>query len=111
MAASYLPAASSRFASARISRMLAWVFCRFSSASAFSLSIWTRFSYNSGMIRIHLNDSTRDQLRSLRRKALPPKVRDRIEMLDLADAGWSAPRIAAHIGRCGQTVRDALKDF
>jgi putative transposase len=63
------------------------------------------------MIRIHLDDTTRAELRSLRRKALPPKVRDRIEMLTLADAGWSAPRIAAHLGHCGQTVRDLLKDF
>jgi transposase len=63
------------------------------------------------MIRIHLEDATRDQLRSLRRKALPPKVRDRIEMLTLAEAGWSAPKIAAHLGHCGQTVRDTLKDF
>ncbi|WP_422924323.1 IS630 family transposase [Singulisphaera sp. PoT] len=63
------------------------------------------------MIRIHLEDRTRDELRALRRKALPPKVRDRIEMLTLADAGWSAPRIAAHLGRCGQAVRDLLKDF
>jgi transposase len=63
------------------------------------------------MIRIHLDDSTRDKLHSLRRKPLPPKVRDRIEMLTLADAGWSAPRIAAHLGRCGQTVRDTLKEF
>ncbi len=52
-----------------------------------------------------------NELRALRRKALPPKVRDRIEMLTLADAGWSAPRIAAHLGHCGQTVRDLLKDF
>ena len=63
------------------------------------------------MIRIYLDDATRDQLRSLRRNALPPKVRDRIEMLTLADAGWSAPRIAAHLGHCGQTVRDLLKEF
>jgi transposase len=63
------------------------------------------------MIRIHLDDDTRHQLRSLRRKALPPKVRDRVAMLTLADAGWSAPRIAAHLGHCGQTVRDLLKDF
>ena len=63
------------------------------------------------MIRIHLDDATRDELRSLRRKALPPKARDRIEMLTLADAGWSAPRIAAHLGHCGQTVRDTLKGF
>jgi len=63
------------------------------------------------MIRIHLDDAIRDQLRALRRKPLPPKVRDRIEMLTLADAGWSAPRIAAHLGHCGQTVRDLLKGF
>src|SRR3954466_1422787 len=63
------------------------------------------------MIRIHLDDATRDELRSLRRKALPPRVGDRIEMLTLADAGWSAPRIAAHLGHCGQTVRDLLKAF
>jgi putative transposase len=63
------------------------------------------------MIRIHLEESARDELRALRRKPLPPKVRDRIEMLTLADAGWSAPRIAAHLGHCGQTVRDLLKDF
>jgi transposase len=30
-------------------------------------------------------------------------------MLTLADAGWSAPRIAAHLGHCGQAVRDTLK--
>jgi putative transposase len=63
------------------------------------------------MIRIHLEDATRDELRALRRKSLPPKVRDRIEMLTLADAGWSAPRIAAHLGYCGQTVRDLLREF
>jgi len=63
------------------------------------------------MIRIHLEDTTREQLRAMRRKPLPPRVRDRIEMLTLADAGWSAPRIAAHLGHCGQTVRDLLKDF
>jgi transposase len=63
------------------------------------------------MIRIHLDDSTREELQAMRRKTLPPKVRDRIEMLTLAHAGWSAPTIAAHLGHCGQTVRDLLKDF
>jgi putative transposase len=63
------------------------------------------------MIRIHLEDITRNELRSLRRKSLPPKVRDRIEMLTLSDAGWSPPRIAEHLGYCGQTVRDLLRDF
>jgi putative transposase len=63
------------------------------------------------MIRIHLEDATRDQLRALRRKSLSPKVRDRVEMLTLSDAGWSPPRIAEHLGCCGQTVRDALRAF
>jgi putative transposase len=63
------------------------------------------------MIRIYLENTTRAELRDLRRKPLPPKVRDRVEMLTLADAGWTAPKIAAHLGHCGQTVRDLLKDF
>ena len=32
-------------------------------------------------------------------------------MVSLSDAGWSAPRIAAHLGCCGQTVRDLLRAF
>jgi transposase len=32
-------------------------------------------------------------------------------MVLLSDAGWSAPRIAAHLGVCGQTVRDLLRAF
>ena len=63
------------------------------------------------MIRIHLDDATRDQLQRLAADRLPPKVRDRIEMVSLSDAGWSAPRIAAHLGYCAQTVRDLLRDF
>jgi transposase len=63
------------------------------------------------MIRARLDDATRDELQILRRKPLPPKVRDRIEMVVLSDAGWSAPRIAAHLGYCGQTVRDRLRAF
>jgi putative transposase len=63
------------------------------------------------MIRTHLDDATREELQALRRKALPSKVRDRIEMVTLSDAGWSAPRIAVHLGYCGQTVRDLLRDF
>src|SRR3954470_24256672 len=63
------------------------------------------------MIRTKLDKPTRETLQALRRTALPPKVRDRIEMLTLSDAGWSAPRIAAHLGYCGQTVRDLLRAF
>jgi putative transposase len=63
------------------------------------------------MIRTQLDDATRDELQALRREPLPPKVRDRIEMVLLSDAGWSAPRIATHLGYCGQTVRDRLRAF
>ena len=63
------------------------------------------------MIRIRLNDATRAELQSLRRTALPPTARDRLEMVLLSEAGWSPPRIAAHLRRYPQTVRKALHDF
>ncbi len=63
------------------------------------------------MIRIQLDDATRTELPSLRRTALPPAVRDRLEMRLLCDAGWSPPRIAAHLGYYPQTVRNLLHDF
>jgi transposase len=63
------------------------------------------------MIRTLLDDATREELKALRRTGLSPKVRDRIEMVALSDAGWSAPRIAAHLGCHPQTVRDALRAF
>src|SRR5262245_46348171 len=60
------------------------------------------------MIHIQLDDASRAELQSLRRTALATAVRDRVEMLFLADAGWSAPRIAAHLGYDPQTVRKIL---
>lgn len=63
------------------------------------------------MIRTQIDDTTRDELQALRRNPIPPRVRDRIEMILLSDAGWSAPRIAIHLGVCGQTVRDILRAF
>ena len=63
------------------------------------------------MIRIMLDDATRDELQALRRTGLPAKVRDRIEMVSLSDAGWSPPRIAEHLGYHPQTVRDLLRAF
>jgi transposase len=63
------------------------------------------------MICTHLDDATRNRLNALRRTALPSKVRDRIEMIALSDAGWSPPRIADHLGYCAHTVRGILKDF
>jgi putative transposase len=63
------------------------------------------------MIRVSLTDTARGELHALRRTDLPAKVRDRVEMVLSSDAGWSAPRIATHLGYCGRTVRGLLKDF
>jgi putative transposase len=63
------------------------------------------------MIRIQLTDVTRGELLALRRTALTAVARDRLEMVLLSAAGWSPPRIAAHLGRYPQTVRKALHDF
>src|SRR3954468_1903231 len=63
------------------------------------------------MIRIQLDDATRDELQALRRTALPAVARDRLEMVFLSQAGWSPPCIAAHLGRYPQTVRNFLHDF
>jgi putative transposase len=60
------------------------------------------------MIHIQLDDATRAEFQSLRRTALAATVRDRLEMLFLSDAGWSPPRIAAHLGYDPQTVRKVL---
>ena len=63
------------------------------------------------MIRTPIDDATRDELQALRRNPIPPRVRDRVEMLLLSDAGWSPPRIAIHLGVGAQTVRDLLRAF
>jgi len=63
------------------------------------------------MIHIQLDDVTRVELQSLRRSAVAATVRDRLEMLFLSDAGWSVPRIAAHLGYDPQTVRKVLQGW
>jgi len=63
------------------------------------------------MIHVHLDDSTRDELQGLRRQDLPAKVRDRLEMVTLADAGWKPARIAEHLGYSYRTVLNLLHDF
>lgn len=63
------------------------------------------------MIHIQLDDATRAELQSLRQAALSPRSRDRLEMLLLSAAGWSPPRIAAHLGCDAQTVRKTLHGF
>ena len=63
------------------------------------------------MIRIHLSDEQRSELQSLRQLNLPAVSRNRLEMVFLSDAGWSAPKIARHLGHHPHTVRSALKGF
>jgi putative transposase len=63
------------------------------------------------MLRIHLTDSQRSELRALRRNDLPAVARDRVEMVLMSAAGWSPPRIAGHLGRHPHTVRAAIKGF
>jgi len=63
------------------------------------------------MLRIHLTDIQRSELQALRRSDLPAVARDRLEMVFLSDAGWSAPKIARHLGNHPHTVRSALKGF
>jgi transposase len=64
------------------------------------------------MIRLELTETERTTVQGLRRdRNLAPAERDRVEMVLLSDAGWSPPRIAAHLGCCAATVRAALKRF
>jgi transposase len=62
------------------------------------------------VIRVALTDAERDELRA-RTRAADPRTRDRLEMVRLADAGWSIPRIARHVGLHEQTVRRHVKAF
>jgi putative transposase len=63
------------------------------------------------MIRIHLDETTREELQAMRKQDLPARVRDRLEMVLLSAAGWSAPRIARHLGCHHHTARAAVKGF
>src|ERR687893_3252527 len=64
------------------------------------------------MYRVTLTAEQQAELRHrTRQRGLAPSTRDRLEMVRLADAGWSAPRIARHLGQHEQTVRSWLKAF
>jgi transposase len=63
------------------------------------------------MIRIQLDAATRTELQRLRHTDLSPTARDRLEIVLLSDAGWSAPRIAEHLGCHPHTARKALRLF
>lgn len=62
------------------------------------------------MIRLTLTEADREDLRA-RTRAAPPRTRDRLEMVRLADAGWSIPRIARHLGCHEQTARRHVAAF
>src|SRR3954466_2878673 len=64
------------------------------------------------MIRIVLTPEQRAAVTALRRDStLRPAERDRLEMLSLSEAGWAAPRIAAHLGYHTATVRRFFHAF
>ncbi len=64
------------------------------------------------MYRVLLTDEQRQDLqRRTRQRGIVPSTRDRLEMIRLADAGWSIPTIARHLGQHAQTVRAWIKIF
>ncbi len=64
------------------------------------------------MIRVELTPAQRDDLYARTREAgITPRTRDRLEMIRLADAGWTVPRIARHLGCHEHTVRKYVKAF
>ncbi len=64
------------------------------------------------MIRVELKPEQREELRKRsHERDIAPRTRDRLEMVRLADAGWSIPRIARHLGYHEQTVRKYIKLF
>jgi transposase len=61
-------------------------------------------------LRVALTDVQRADLRQrLRQPALSLRLRRRLECIRLADQGWPAPRIAAHLGVHQATVRRTIR--
>lgn len=64
------------------------------------------------MYRVDLTEAQREELRRRSREpGVMPRTRDRLEMVRLSDAGWSVPRIAAHLGICEKRLRHWIKTF
>ncbi len=64
------------------------------------------------MYRVHLTEAQRDELqRRTRDPQVKPRTRDRLEMVRLADAGWSIPKIARHLRISEKRVRYWVKQF
>ena len=64
------------------------------------------------MYRVDLTAAQRAELEArCRQWGLAPRTRARLEMLRLADAGWSVPKIARLLNWHEQTVRKYIKAF
>jgi putative transposase len=64
------------------------------------------------LYRVRLTDEQKQELqRRTREKTLTPKLRDRLEMVRLSDAGWSVPRIAEHFQLTQSRARHWIKAF
>ena len=64
------------------------------------------------MYRVRLTDAQHQELnRRAHEPGVKPRTRDRLEMVRLSAAGWSIPRIAAHLGLCEKRVRYWIKAF
>jgi len=64
------------------------------------------------LYRVRLTEAQRAELqRRTRDVKLLPRTRDRLEMVRLADAAWSIPRIAVHLHQSEKRVRYWVKGF
>ena len=64
------------------------------------------------IIRITLTPEQRAELQKRsRQRVVPPRLRDRLEMVRLSDRGWTIPKIADHLDRHEYTVRKYIKAF
>ncbi len=62
--------------------------------------------------RIKLRPGQQTELhRRAREREVPPRLRDRLEMVRLSDLDWSVPKIASYLGCHEQTVRKYVKAF
>jgi putative transposase len=62
--------------------------------------------------RVQLSEGERQELqRRTHAPGVRPRTRDRLEMVRLADAGWSVPRIARHLGMSEKSVRRWIRAF
>lgn len=64
------------------------------------------------MYRVTLTEEQRQELKRRAHQAdITSSTRDRLEMVRLADAGWTIPQIARHLQQHEQTVRRWIKAY